>query len=255
MHACYEFTQVIVRFAPNPNAPRHRLQETLLWILVKDGCGPWQSRPCIYIAITHGKRERVTRSKEKRAKIIVSRQDFEVCITSYEIWEIGVQALSHKNIDLLLGQIVRAFISHDWLLITGTPLQNNLEELFALLNFICPRSFSIMLIWIVSCRRRQVQRKKKKKKGKRKKRKVVEALHGRCRWSRAKNLLPSMLIFLCDWCWRWTELFFALEEINIHVELMEMQRSGTSPFWRRISTPSTVGRLLWCGQRPLISGK
>lgn len=28
------------------------------------------------------------------------------------------------------------------MLITGTPLQNNLQELFALLNFICPEIFS-----------------------------------------------------------------------------------------------------------------
>ena len=35
-----------------------------------------------------------------------------------------------KNVDSILSQIVRAFISRGRLLITGTPLQNNLKELF-----------------------------------------------------------------------------------------------------------------------------
>jgi SWI/SNF-related matrix-associated actin-dependent regulator of chromatin subfamily A member 5 len=33
-------------------------------------------------------------------------------------------------------------MSRNRMLITGTPLQNNLQELFALLNFICPEIFS-----------------------------------------------------------------------------------------------------------------
>jgi SWI/SNF-related matrix-associated actin-dependent regulator of chromatin subfamily A member 5 len=33
-------------------------------------------------------------------------------------------------------------MSRGRLLITGTPLQNNLKELFALLNFICPEIFT-----------------------------------------------------------------------------------------------------------------
>ncbi|KAF8422290.1 P-loop containing nucleoside triphosphate hydrolase protein [Boletus edulis BED1] len=47
-----------------------------------------------------------------------------------------------ENVDSILAQIVRAFMSRGRLLITGTPLQNNLKELFALLNFICPEIFS-----------------------------------------------------------------------------------------------------------------
>lgn len=37
---------------------------------------------------------------------------------------------------------MRVFNSRGRLLITGTPLQNNLQELFSLLNFICPEIFS-----------------------------------------------------------------------------------------------------------------
>ncbi|KAG9096339.1 hypothetical protein FRC06_008763 [Ceratobasidium sp. 370] len=98
-------------------------------------------------------------TKEERAEIISSRilpQDFEVLITSYEIclreknslkkfsFEYIVIDEAHriKNADSLLAQIVRAFTSRGRLLITGTPLQNNMRELFALLNFICPEVFS-----------------------------------------------------------------------------------------------------------------
>lgn len=101
----------------------------------------------------------LTGSKEERADIIANRlipQDFSVLITSYEICLIEKSALKKfsfeyivideahriKNVDSILSQIVRAFISRGRLLITGTPLQNNLKELFALLNFICPEIFS-----------------------------------------------------------------------------------------------------------------
>jgi len=98
-------------------------------------------------------------AKEERAELIANRlitQDFEVCITSYEICLIEKSALKKfsfeyivideahriKNVDSILSQIVRSFLSRGRLLITGTPLQNNLKELFALLNFICPEIFS-----------------------------------------------------------------------------------------------------------------
>ncbi|RXW13423.1 hypothetical protein EST38_g12430, partial [Candolleomyces aberdarensis] len=100
----------------------------------------------------------LTGSKEERANIISASlipQNFEVLITSYEICLIERSALKKlsfeyivideahriKNVDSILSQIVRAFTSRGRLLITGTPLQNNLKELFALLNFICPEIF------------------------------------------------------------------------------------------------------------------
>ncbi|KAJ3550827.1 hypothetical protein NMY22_g187 [Coprinellus aureogranulatus] len=100
----------------------------------------------------------LTGSKEERAELIATRlipSDFEVCITSYEICLIERGALKKfsfeyivideahriKNVDSILSQIVRSFMSRGRLLITGTPLQNNLKELFALLNFICPEIF------------------------------------------------------------------------------------------------------------------
>ncbi|KIO28601.1 hypothetical protein M407DRAFT_6651 [Tulasnella calospora MUT 4182] len=81
---------------------------------------------------------------------------FEILITSYEIcirekrslgkFSWGYIAIDEahriKNMDSLLSQVVRTYNSRGRMLITGTPLQNNLQELFALLNFICPEIFS-----------------------------------------------------------------------------------------------------------------
>ncbi|KAI8063220.1 SNF2 family N-terminal domain-containing protein [Gongronella butleri] len=81
---------------------------------------------------------------------------FEVCITSYETclleksafrkiqWQYIVIDEAHriKNENSMLSQIVRMFDSKGRMLITGTPLQNNLHELWALLNFLLPDVFS-----------------------------------------------------------------------------------------------------------------
>jgi len=77
-------------------------------------------------------------------------QDFDVLLTTYEMclrekgalkklsWEYIVIDEAHriKNVDSMLSQIVRTFTSRSRLLITGTPLQNNLMELWSLLNFL-----------------------------------------------------------------------------------------------------------------------
>jgi SWI/SNF-related matrix-associated actin-dependent regulator of chromatin subfamily A member 5 len=47
-----------------------------------------------------------------------------------------------KNENSLLARVVRTFKSEHRLLITGTPLQNNLHELWALLNFLVPKLFA-----------------------------------------------------------------------------------------------------------------
>ena len=80
---------------------------------------------------------------------------FDVIITSYEIlmkeknplkrfyWEYIVIDEAHriKNEQSLFSQTIRTFNTKNRLLITGTPLQNNLHELWSLLNFILPDIF------------------------------------------------------------------------------------------------------------------
>lgn len=97
-------------------------------------------------------------AKEERQQLINERlltDDFDVCITSYEMilrekshlkkfaWSYIIVDEAHriKNEESSLAQIIRIFNSRGRLLITGTPLQNNLHELWALLNFLLPDVF------------------------------------------------------------------------------------------------------------------
>lgn len=49
-----------------------------------------------------------------------------------------------------LSEIVREFRSTNRLLLTGTPLQNNLHELWALLNFLLPDVFNSSEVCVVT---------------------------------------------------------------------------------------------------------
>ncbi|GAB5355665.1 hypothetical protein AAMO2058_000225000 [Amorphochlora amoebiformis] len=94
-------------------------------------------------------------SKEERLDLVPKLGKTDVCVTTYEMVtrEKGLfskvkwyyiyidEAHRIKNEDSLLSQVVRSFPSERRLLITGTPLQNNLHELWALLNFLLPEVF------------------------------------------------------------------------------------------------------------------
>ncbi|CCH60588.1 hypothetical protein TBLA_0D00800 [Henningerozyma blattae CBS 6284] len=107
--------------------------------------------PEVSTVILHG-------DKDTRADIlhnVVLEAKFDVLITSYEMvikekgtlkkiaWQYIVIDEAHriKNEQSALSQIIRLFYSKNRLLITGTPLQNNLHELWALLNFLLPDVF------------------------------------------------------------------------------------------------------------------
>lgn len=82
--------------------------------------------------------------------------EWDVCITSYEMcirekavfkkfnWRYMVIDEAHriKNEKSKLSEILREFKTANRLLLTGTPLQNNLHELWALLNFLLPDIFN-----------------------------------------------------------------------------------------------------------------
>lgn len=82
--------------------------------------------------------------------------EFDACVTTYEIvtkekgfltkfhWRYLIIDEAHriKNENSQLAIVVRLFKTQARLLITGTPLQNNLHELWALLNFLLPDVFN-----------------------------------------------------------------------------------------------------------------
>ncbi|XP_023574594.1 probable global transcription activator SNF2L1 isoform X2 [Octodon degus] len=97
--------------------------------------------------------------KDMRAAFIRDEMmpgEWDVCVTSYEMvikeksvfkkfhWRYLVIDEAHriKNEKSKLSEIVREFKSTNRLLLTGTPLQNNLHELWALLNFLLPDVFN-----------------------------------------------------------------------------------------------------------------
>ncbi|XP_051550462.1 SWI/SNF-related matrix-associated actin-dependent regulator of chromatin subfamily A member 5 isoform X3 [Myxocyprinus asiaticus] len=97
--------------------------------------------------------------KDERAAFIrdvMMPGEWDVCVTSYEMvireksvfkkfnWRYLVIDEAHriKNEKSKLSEIVREFKTTNRLLLTGTPLQNNLHELWSLLNFLLPDVFN-----------------------------------------------------------------------------------------------------------------
>lgn len=80
---------------------------------------------------------------------------FDVCVTTYEgVLICGEQLLKHdfhylifdeahklKNSDSKISQAARMMKSRSRLLLTGTPLQNDISELWSLLNMLMPHLF------------------------------------------------------------------------------------------------------------------
>ncbi|KAG6258027.1 hypothetical protein E4U24_003513 [Claviceps purpurea] len=116
--------------------------------------------PSIPVVMYHGnqaQREEIFQTKMMR-NLTGGRPStkFPVVCTSYEMilrdqhnlsriqWEFIIIDEGHrmKNADAKLFQQLRQFSSATRLLITGTPLQNNLKELWSLLHFLLPNIFT-----------------------------------------------------------------------------------------------------------------
>lgn len=83
-------------------------------------------------------------------------RQWDVCVTTYEVCNMERKALEKfpwkylvideahrlKNETSMFSSTVRSFSTMYRLLLTGTPLQNNLHELWALLNFLLPDIFT-----------------------------------------------------------------------------------------------------------------
>ncbi|KMV65284.1 SNF2-like helicase [Encephalitozoon cuniculi EcunIII-L] len=127
-----------------------------LIILPKSTLANWKREfrkfmPNYKVRVFYSSRKEMRREAEE---IMSSRWD--ACLTTYEMcinarsilntvkWSYIVIDEAHriKNEHSLLSKIVRIFSCDHRLLITGTPLQNNVHELWALLNFIVPEIFN-----------------------------------------------------------------------------------------------------------------
>ncbi|KAI8075510.1 SNF2 family N-terminal domain-containing protein [Thamnidium elegans] len=112
--------------------------------------------PTINVLLYHGsKEERQHMINRKMQKKKETTMEFPVIVTSYEIvmndrkflqkynWKYIVVDEGHrlKNMNCRLIKELKTYSSANRLLLTGTPLQNNLAELWSLLNFLLPDIF------------------------------------------------------------------------------------------------------------------
>ncbi|KAM0675872.1 chromatin remodeling complex Adenosinetriphosphatase [Gurleya vavrai] len=88
------------------------------------------------------------KKKMKKSKYDVIITTYEMCINTKILnkmffeYVIIDEAHRIKNENSKLSLFVRGYQTNNRLLITGTPLQNNVKELWALLNFLVPELFS-----------------------------------------------------------------------------------------------------------------
>ncbi|KAF2837304.1 SWI/SNF chromatin remodeling complex component [Patellaria atrata CBS 101060] len=110
--------------------------------------------PDIPVVLYHGSRPEREKIRKTRLRN-PGQSDFPVVVTSYEIcmndrkflanfgWKFIIIDEGHriKNLDCRLIRDLQSYQSANRLLITGTPLQNNLTELWSLLHFLMPSIF------------------------------------------------------------------------------------------------------------------
>jgi ATP-dependent DNA helicase len=110
--------------------------------------------PNIPVVLYHGDKNQRARLRRTELKNPGTAQ-FPVVVTSYEIcmndrkfltgfgWQFIIIDEGHriKNLDCRLIRELQSYQSANRLLITGTPLQNNLTELWSLLHFLLPTVF------------------------------------------------------------------------------------------------------------------
>ncbi len=112
--------------------------------------------PKIPVVMYHGSPQARGEIRRKQLKGDAKGARFPVVCTSYEIcmrdkkylasypWKFIVVDEGHrlKNFNCKLVRELKQYPSESRLILTGTPLQNNLSELWSLLNFLLPEAFS-----------------------------------------------------------------------------------------------------------------
>lgn len=109
--------------------------------------------PAIRVIVFKGDKK----TRRKLFENVIEKKSFNVCLVTYEYVVRGKNLLKRiewqhliideghriKNHEGRLSAVLHThYKSRNRLLLTGTPLQNSLTELWALLNFLCPRYFT-----------------------------------------------------------------------------------------------------------------
>eukprot|EP00040_Diaphanoeca_grandis_P023261 m.126208 g.126208 ORF g.126208 m.126208 type:complete len:828 (+) comp29187_c0_seq1:151-2634(+) len=112
--------------------------------------------PSLPVILYHGTPEERTLKRREMKVLDATHNSFPVVITSYEIimrdrkflaplpWKYIIVDEGHrlKNLNCRLIKELKTYQSANRLLLSGTPLQNNLAELWSLLNFLLPNIFN-----------------------------------------------------------------------------------------------------------------
>uniref|UniRef100_A0A6S9VAX5 Uncharacterized protein n=1 Tax=Chrysotila carterae TaxID=13221 RepID=A0A6S9VAX5_CHRCT len=134
-----------------------RMREPHLVIVPKSVLGNWQNelrRFCPKLRVVKLQGGREERARIMKAELIANK--FDMCLVTYEgilqesaflrktQWAYLVVDEAHrlKNEHSKLATLCRQIPTRRRLLLTGTPVQNNMHELWALLNFLYPEIFT-----------------------------------------------------------------------------------------------------------------
>ena len=112
--------------------------------------------PDIPVIMYHGSPQERGRLRRQEMKGNSKGEKFPIICTSYEIcmrdkkylqnyqWKFMVVDEGHrlKNFNCKLVKELKQYMTESRLILTGTPLQNNLSELWSLLNFLLPEAFA-----------------------------------------------------------------------------------------------------------------
>ncbi|KAJ1463061.1 SNF2 family N-terminal domain-containing protein [Pelagophyceae sp. CCMP2097] len=118
--------------------------------------------PSIRVVLYHGSKEDRKKMRADSLQVRHSQEEnFPVIITSFEMCIVDRAALAHfhfkylvidegqrvKNRDCRLVRELKKLNSENRLLLSGTPIQNTLEELWSLLNFVNPQIFDDLRVF------------------------------------------------------------------------------------------------------------
>jgi SNF2 family DNA or RNA helicase len=148
---------ILAQIESDKTPQQRRMRKTFHIVIVpKVTLGKWRQEiaewaPALRVLCFYGSKE----EREDQVRQLREQQTYDVVLTTFEMvirektelcrlkfeFLILDEAQRIKNDQSVLSKILRKFMASHRVLLTGTPLQNNLTELWSLLNFLMPRLF------------------------------------------------------------------------------------------------------------------